>query len=318
MAVCLVTGGAGFIGSHLVEALLARGHVVRVLDNLATGTLTNLARVMDAIELYLGDVTDRQFVRRVTCGAELVFHHAAPTRWPHTPAGPLAAHGPCAIGTAHVLRAARAARVRRVIYASSFRVYGYPSPVPLGEGDATQPLDSYGVDKLLGEQACTTCTRLYGLETVRLRYFNVFGPRQLAGGPYATVISRTLGAVLGGRPPLVTGGGAEDLLYVGDVVHAILLAAEAPRVSGKVYNIARGRRTAARDVVAAINAILGTQIRPADAPPLVTDEWENVGDTSRAEVELGFCAGTDLQYGLRRCIEARNGGASRLRTANGT
>jgi UDP-glucose 4-epimerase len=296
-----------------VEALVANGHAVRVLDNLATGTLANLSRVMGAIELHVGDLADLDFVRGVSRGVELVFHQAAPTQWPYGLGDLVTARYAGAMGTVHVLSAAREANVRRVIYASSFRVYGHPSCLPVDEEDATVSLDPYGAAKLAGEQACTICTCVYGLETVRLRYFNVFGPRQPAGSPYAALVSQALEAMLAGAAPLVDRDdlGGQDLIYVGDAVHATLLAAEAPRVAGKVYNIGRGRPTAAREVVAALNSILGTQIEPVYTPSRGKDDFDNVANTARAEVELGFCAGTDLEQGLRRCVEERGQELSR-------
>jgi UDP-glucose 4-epimerase len=360
MSVCLVTGGAGFIGSHLVEALVARHHAVRVLDNCTTGTLANLAGVMNAVELYLGDLADLDFVRRVTSGVEFVFHHAAqtwegaappggagrpaleavpvpllPTSPPHHPesfalpeeeaeevcrvkrrtpttaddprdAGP-PGWGPDAdvLGTMHVLTAAREAGVRRVVYASSIRAFGQPSGLPCREEDPARPLGPYALAKLGGEQACLACTRLHGLETVCLRYGHVFGPRQPAHGPYAAVVREALSAMLAGRPPVLAGDGlrGQDLIFVDDAVHATLLAAWAPRVSGKVYNVARGRPTTPREVVAALNSLLGTQFEPLYVPH-DPDDLDNLASTARAEVDLGFFASTDLEQGLRRCIES--------------
>jgi UDP-glucose 4-epimerase len=305
MAVCLVTGGAGFIGSHLVDALLARGDLVRVLDNFSTGTVTNLAPVLDRIELVLGDLANLELVRQATAGVELVFHQAAQVECEQPGLDPLAAHHLNTVGTRHLLIAARDAGVRRVIYASSAAVYGRCPPVPLGEEAATQPLTPYAMTKLTGEQDCVAFTSTYGLDTVRLRYFNVFGPRQSGSLPYSETILRVLKALLAGRSPQIQGDGLDwnDYVYVDDVVHANLLVAEARRVAGRVYNIGRGRPSTSLEVLTTANTILGTRIQPTLSYLGPRHELRLVADISRAEIELGFCPSTDLATGLRRCIE---------------
>jgi UDP-glucose 4-epimerase len=300
MATCLVTGGAGFIGSTLVEQLLARHNTVRVLDNLTGTNLVNLCRVLHAIEFYPGDVADLALVRKVTQGVDFVFHLAAAQ-------APTEVHAD-ALGARHVLHAARAARVRRVIYASSLRVYGPTEGAVCHEDEALPPpqaLPPEGAAKGLGERACVDYTREYGLETVRLRYFNVFGPRQPRHSPYARVVSETLEAMLAGRSPVLAGDGrvAQDLVSVGDVVHATLSAVEAPRVAGKAYNIGRGLPTTALDVVAALNSILSTRIKPTFTVARSLNDLDNRADISRAEAELGYCPGEDLERGLRSCVE---------------
>jgi UDP-glucose 4-epimerase len=305
MSVCLVTGGAGFIGSHLVDALLAHGHAVRVLDNFSTGTVANLAQALGRVELVLGDLGDLGLVRRAMAGVELVFHHAAPVAGAYAALGPAAAHHAYVTGTRHVLIAAREAGARRVVYASSCTVYGRPSPLPLTEESATGPVSPYAAAKLTGEQDCTAFTGIYGLETVRLRYFNVFGPRQSGSMPYSDTVLQALKAVLAGRHPVVPGDGLgpEDLLSVHDVVHANLLVAEARRVAGRVYNIGRGRPTTPLEVVAALNKVLGTRKQPVHGPPRARGEFRHLADVSRAEAEIGFCPSTDLETGLRLCVE---------------
>jgi UDP-glucose 4-epimerase len=305
---CLVTGGAGFIGSHLVEHLLARNHRVRVLDNLMGGTIDNLSRVAPAIEFYQGDLADLDLVRRVMQGVEFVFHLAAAPE----PFQRLAHFGPAiqadVVGTQHLLSAACEVHVRRLIYASSLRVYGPTSGAICLENPAPQPLEALspeGITKALGEKACVDCTRDYGLETVRLRYFNVFGSRQPPQSPYAAVVAQALEAMLAGRSPVLDGDGFTplDLVSVGDVVYASLTAMEAPRLSGKAYNIGNGRWTTARDVIAAINAILSTRIEPTFTGPRPLTDLDNRADVARAEAELGFCAGEDLVRGLRSCVQ---------------
>ncbi|HEV3261325.1 MAG TPA: SDR family oxidoreductase [Gemmataceae bacterium] len=309
MALCLVTGGAGFIGSHLVDSLVAYGHEIRVLDNLSTGDASNLAQVRSTIEFIRGDVTDLAAVRAACRGVEFVFHQAALASVPRSIADPLATHQACTTGTLHVLMAAREAQVRRVIYAGSSSAYGAALQLPKRESDATLPLSPYAVAKLCGEEYCSAFTTVYGLETVRLRYFNVFGPRQPPGSPYSAVIPLFIEAMLAGRSPTIYGDGLQsrDFTYVRDVVQANLLAAEAPRVAGKVFNIACGRRTTLLDLIGRINDVLGTRIRPVHADPRPGDVQHSQADISRAQVELGFCPCTDIKQDLRHCIDYYRG-----------
>jgi UDP-glucose 4-epimerase len=309
MTICLVTGGAGFIGSHLVETLQAQGHFVRVLDNLASGKLANLSRVIHAVELYPGDLADLQLVRQVSRGVEVVFHLAALEEPFDTQAHVGGAIHADVATTRNVLQAACEAGVRRLIYTSSLRVYGATSGGICTEGKALQPLKPLGPEgtaKALGERACIEFARDHGLEIVRLRCTHVFGPRQPRNSPYAAVVRQALEAMLAGRSPVLEGDGriAQDLISVGDVVHAHLIAAAAPRVAGKAYNIGRGRPTSARAIVEKLNAILGTRIEPTCGERRPLTDLDNQVDPSRAEVELGFCAGTDLDRGLRSCVEA--------------
>jgi UDP-glucose 4-epimerase len=239
---CLVTGGAGFIGSHLVEALLARGHTVRVFDNLSTGSRANLATVAGRVELLVGDVIDEDALAGAMYGVQVVFHQAALASVPRSIADPWATHQACASGTLQVLQAARKAKVRRVVYAASSSAYGNSERLPKCETDPTNPLSPYAVSKLAGEHYCAAFTNVYGLETVRLRYFNVFGPRQPPDSPYAAVIPRFVQAMSAGRPAQVHGDGLQsrDFTYITDVVQANLLAAEVPGIGGRLYNVAAG------------------------------------------------------------------------------
>jgi UDP-glucose 4-epimerase len=305
MAECLVTGGAGFIGSHLVEALLAQGHAVRVLDNFSTGSRENLAMVRHGIELIEADVTDLDAVRAATRDVEVVFHQAALASVPRSVANPLATHQACATGTLHVLLAAREAGARRVVYAASSSAYGSSPHLPKRETDPTLPLSPYAVAKLAGEQYCAAFSQVYGLETVRLRYFNVFGPRQSPDSPYAAVIPLFLQAMLAGRSPVIHGDGLQsrDFTFVDDAVQANLLAATAPGVSGKVYNIACGNRTSLLELVARINEMLGTAIQPAHDAARPGDVRHSQADISRARSDLGYCPRIDVAQGLRRCLE---------------
>jgi UDP-glucose 4-epimerase len=302
MAVCLVTGGAGFIGSHLVEALVARGEHVRVLDNFSTGELSNLATVRNEIELIFGDLSDLPTAREAVRGVELVFHLAASPIWRHGFAAPRDSDANSA-ETLNLLSAAQEADVKRFIFASSACVYGVATPFPVSESYQPRPLSVYAASKWAAEKQCQTYSELYGLETVRLRYFGVFGTRQPSSSPYGGLLAH-LKAMLLGKSPVIHGDGHEpqDWLSVDDVVHANLLALEAPRVAGKVYNIGRGRPSTPLEIVATINKILGTKIQPIEADSGLQSEMCSVANISRAEAELGFCPGTDLEHGLRKWI----------------
>jgi UDP-glucose 4-epimerase len=301
---CLVTGGAGFIGSHLVEALVHRGDTVRVLDNLSTGRLENLEAVRERIELIEADLTDLDAVRAATRDVEVVFHQGALASVPRSVADPLATHQACATGTLHVLMAAREAGARRVVYAASSSAYGKSERLPKRETDPTLPLSPYAVAKLAGEQYCAAFSVVYGLETVRLRYFNVFGPRQPPDSAYAAVIPLFIRAMLAGRRPVIHGDGQQsrDFTFVEDVVQANLKAAEAPGVSGKVYNIACGGRTSLLELAARINALLGTEIHPTHDDPRPGDVRHSQADIGRARSELGYLPRYDLEEGLRSCV----------------
>jgi UDP-glucose 4-epimerase len=304
MSVCLVTGGAGFIGSHLVDALILQGHTVRVLDNFSTGSLANLEDARSQIELIDGDVTDPATLQAATQGVELVFHQAALASVSRSLSDPLATHQVCATGTLLLLLAARDAGVRRVIYAASSSAYGNSEKLPKRESDTPRPASPYAVAKLAGEKYCNVFSALYGLETVRLRYFNVFGPRQSPDSPYAAVIPLFLQALLNGRSPVVHGDGLQsrDFTYVDDIVQANLLAAKAQRVSGKVYNVAFGHQTCLLELLRYANVLLGTDIKPIFAPPRPGDVRHSLADTSLAQTDLGFCPCTDIVQGLEHCL----------------
>jgi UDP-glucose 4-epimerase len=305
MALHLVTGGAGFIGSHLVEALLERGDQVRVLDDFSTGSWDNLETVRDHIEVIEGDIADSSTVRTAMRGAEIVFHQAALASVPRSVANPLATHRVCVDGTLQVLLAARDAKVRRVVYAASSSAYGNSARLPKGESDPTAPLSPYAAAKLAGEQYCAAFSEVYGLETVRLRYFNVFGPRQTPDSPYAAVIPLFIRALTRGENPTLHGDGEQsrDFTFVADVVQANLLAASAPGVSGRLYNVACGRRTSLLELIALLNALLGTNIAPTHTAPRVGDVKHSLADIERAREELGYRPTTDMKEGLRRCLE---------------
>jgi UDP-glucose 4-epimerase len=304
MAWYLVTGGAGFIGSHLVEALVAADARIRVLDNLSTGDLANLESVSDRIEFIEGDITDPDTVRQAMHGVEVVFHQAALASVPRSVANPLATHRACVDGTLNILLAARDAGVRRVVYAASSSAYGNSPLLPKSEHHPTAPLSPYAVAKLAGEHYCAAFSEVYRLETVRLRYFNVFGPKQSPSSPYAAVIPLFIQALASGKRPVLHGDGTQsrDFTYVADVVQANLLAAKAANVSGRVYNIACGRQTTLLDLIAHLNALLGTQIVPTFTPSRPGDVKHSLADIHRARGELGYEPTTDVASGLRQTV----------------
>jgi UDP-glucose 4-epimerase len=306
MALCLVTGGAGFIGSHLVDALLARGHVVRVFDNFSTGSLSNLTRVRTKVELIDGDISDLEGLAKAIKDVELVFHEAALPSVHQSVVDPLITHRACGTGALHVLLAARDARVRRIVYGGSASAYGNGPPQPRRESEMLQPVSPYAAAQVAGENYCVAFGHVFGLETVRLRYFNVFGPRQRGGHAYSAVVPLFLEAMIAGLRPVIHGDGLQtrDFTHVDDVVQANLLAADAPRVAGRVYNIASGRSTTLLELVERINSILGTDIRPIHTSPRPGEIRHSAADITRAQADLGYCPCTDLGKSLRRCIEA--------------
>src|SRR5262245_26142376 len=304
MSIQLVTGGAGFIGSHLVEALVAQGKRVRVLDDFSTGDRDNLEAVRDRVEIVEGDITDFETVRRATKGCEVVFHQAALASVPRSIANPIATHRACVDGTLNVLLAARDGGVRRVVYAASSSAYGNSVRLPKSEGDPTSPLSPYAVAKLAGEQYCAAFSEVYRLETVRLRYFNVFGPRQSPDSAYAAVIPLFVEALANGKRPTIHGDGTQsrDFTFVADVVQANLRAADAPDVSGRLYNVACGRQTSLLELIDCLNDLLGTRIMPNHAAPRAGDVKHSLADVQRATQDLGYQPTTDVLRGLRECL----------------
>ena len=306
MPTTLVTGGAGFIGSHLVEALVERGHKVRVLDNLSTGNLANLASVKDCIEFIEGDICDGALVKRVMEGVEYVFHQAALASVPRSVEYPLDTHAACVTGTVTLLDAARrSGRIRRFVYAGSSSAYGDQPFSAKRETDLPDPISPYGAAKLAGEYYCRAFYATYGLPTVVIRYFNVFGPRQDPNSPYSAVIPLFITAILRGRRPVIFGDGLQsrDFTYVENVVHANLLAAEKPGVEGRVFNAANGKSITLLELIAALNEVLGTQVEPEFAPPRPGDIRESMADITLARRLLGYEPRVDFREGLRRSVE---------------
>ena len=303
---CLVTGGAGFIGSHLAEGLLAQGHEVRVLDDLSTGNPANLQALRGRIDLVTGSVTDPSRVDQAVRACEVVYHLAALPSVAKSVEEPVLVHDICATGTLQVLNAARRAGVRRLVYAASSSAYGDQEGEARSEDDLLIPLSPYAAAKLAGEHYARCFTAVYGLETVRLRFFNVFGPRQDAKSPYSGVIALFIAALVQGRTPTIYGDGLQsrDFVYVENVVQALMRAADAPAASGNVYNIGNGSSTTVLDLVAALNQLLGTHIKPVHAPPRAGDVRFSQADISRARRDLGYEPKVSFVEGLRRTLEA--------------
>lgn len=304
MRTVLVTGGAGFIGSHLVEALIERGDRVRVLDNMSTGRRENLAAWIRQIELIEADLLDSEQVQRACRGVDCVFHQAALASVPLSMERPLDTHAACATGTLVLLDAARRQGVRRVVYAASSSAYGDQPTSSKRETDLPSPISPYGAAKLAGELYCQAFAHM-GLETVALRYFNVFGPRQDPSSPYSAVIPLFITAMLSGRQPVIFGDGQQsrDFTYVADVVQGNLLAADAPHVSGRVINVAAGRAVSLLDLIGMLNKLLGTNVSPVHAPPRPGDIRESLADISLARRLLGYEPRVNCEEGLRRSIE---------------
>jgi UDP-glucose 4-epimerase len=306
MATCLVTGGAGFIGSHLVEALVAQGQQVRVLDDLSTGKADNLESVRGRVQLLHGSITDAAAVRAAVAGSKHVFHLAALPSVQRSVEDPCASHEVCATGTVHVLDAARQAGVRRVVYAASSSAYGDIPGAVRSEDDPVAPLSPYAVAKLAGEFYCRSFTVVYGLETVRLRFFNIFGPRQDARSPYSGVIALFIAAMAAGKQPTIYGDGLQsrDFTYVANAVRAMCRAAEAPAAVGNVYNIGNGASTSVLELVRQLNQLLGSHLAPIHAAPRAGDVRQSQADIARARRDLHYDPTISFAEGLRRTLEA--------------
>ena len=305
----LVTGGAGFIGSHLAEALCRLGAEVVVLDNLSSGLERNLAwrRPGDRLELVRGDVRDAALVRQVMAGCQWVFHEAAIASVPFSVEHPLDTNAQNLDATLLLLAAARDARVSRFVFASSSAIYGDgPEPVKT-EGLPPRPVSPYALQKYAGERYAQLFHSLYGLETVALRYFNVFGPRQVFDSPYSGVIARFCTAMLAHQAPTIFGDGGQtrDFVFVANVVQANLRAAQAPaaRAAGRVFNVASGRATSLLDLAAALNRLTGQTLAPVHAPARLGDVRHSLADITAAREGLEFDPAVALESGLERTLE---------------
>ncbi len=301
----LVTGGAGFIGSNIVDALVRRGDQVRVLDNLCTGKLSNLADVKNRIEFIEADLVDAAAVARAVEGVDCVFHEAALASVPRSVEHPLDTNAACVTGTLVLLDCARRAGVRRVVYAASSSAYGNQPAASKRESDLPMPISPYGAAKVAAEYYCQAFAAMGEIETVSLRYFNVFGPRQDPNSEYSAVIPRFITLLLRGQRPTIFGDGyqSRDFTFVGDVVAGNLLAADAQHVSGRVFNVATGRQINLLEMLGLLNRLLKTKIDPIFAPPRAGDVRESLADITLARQHLQYEPQVQFEEGLRRSID---------------
>lgn len=304
MALWLVTGGAGFIGSHLAQALVARGERVRIADNLSTGHRRNLEG-LEQVDLLVADLAESEAARRAVEGVDYVLHQAAIPSVPRSVEDPVTSHRANLDATLTLLVAARAAGVRRVVYAGSSSAYGDTPQLPKREDMAPNPLSPYALQKLVGEQYLQLFTRLYGLDTVTIRYFNVFGPRQDPSSPYSGVIAQFITRMLAGQPPAIVGDGEQtrDFTYVDNVVDGVLRAATAPAAVGRVINVATGERISINQLAATLNRLLGVDLVPVHVPPRQGDVRDSLADISLAKQLLGYEPIVSFDEGLRRTVD---------------
>jgi nucleoside-diphosphate-sugar epimerase len=303
MATYLVTGGAGFIGSHLVEELVRRGERVRVVDNLSTGKRQNIAH-LTSVDFIEGDLADLEVARRAVTGVDYVLHQAAIPSVPRSVQDPITSNRANIDASVNILVAARDARVKRLVYAGSSSAYGDTPTLPKIETMATAPLSPYALQKLVAEQYCQMFTRLYGLETVTIRYFNVFGPRQDPSSPYSGVISLFISALCEGRQPTIFGDGehTRDFTYVANVVDGVLRACTAAGASGEVINVATGGRISLNTLFTTIRDRVAGTVEPIYAPPRPGDVKDSQADISKARRILGYEPIVSFEEGLARTV----------------
>jgi len=306
MSTVLITGIAGFIGSSIARALLSEGASVRGIDNLSTGSLSNIEEIRSRIDFRNGDIQDAQAVREASEGVDYVFHEAAIPSVPKSVDDPIGTNGPNLTGTLNVLEAARNAGVKRVLYAASSAAYGDSPELPKTEAMCPSPLSPYAVQKLAGEHYLASYFSVYGLETVSLRYFNIFGPRQDPSSQYSGVLARFISLMLAGQTPTIYGDGltSRDFTYIDNVVSANLLAAKAPaeKVAGRVFNVATGKRITLLDAFAEIKRITGYKGGVNHAPEREGDIKHSVADISLARQAFDYEVVADLAYGLEKTI----------------
>ncbi|WP_394833492.1 SDR family oxidoreductase [Pendulispora rubella] len=309
--IALVTGGAGFIGSHIVEHLVRSGHRARVYDNFSAGKRENLRHIPeDKLEIIEADVRDSPRLEYTMAGCDVVFHQAAIVSVPYSVDHPQETHDVNLQGTMNVLFAAKRQGVKRIVFAGSAAVYGEDPELPKRESMREDPISPYGVEKLASELYLRTYARLHGVESVTLRYFNVFGPRQDPKSPYSGVISVLVDRALRGETPTLFGDGnqSRDFVFVRDVAQANLLAATVPGVGGRVYNVGRGQRTTLLELVAMLGRTVGRGITPEHQPPRAGDIRDSLADISRARTELGFDPKVSVEEGLRELVAYTRGG----------
>jgi UDP-glucose 4-epimerase len=303
----LVTGGAGFIGSHLAEELVRCGRPVRVLDDFSTGLWSNLAHLDPTPELIEGSLTDPAAVAQAMSGVGVVYHLGALASVARSVENPAVSHAACATGTLNLLDVARKSGVRRVVYAASSSAYGGSAGAASGQAEDLPMVakSPYAAAKLAGELYMQAFAHTYGIETVRLRFFNIFGPRQRADSPYSGVIALFIAAMSEGRRPTIQGDGLQsrDFTYVANAVQALMKAAEVPEVSGNVYNVGTGNTATVLDLVAALNRILRTDLKPIFAPARTGDVKFSKADIRRTRDDLGYKPQVSFHEGLQRTVE---------------
>ncbi|MHB8655284.1 MAG: SDR family oxidoreductase [Terriglobia bacterium] len=305
MATYLITGGAGFIGSHIVDELLRRGDNVRVLDNFSTGLAPNIAAVLDRINLSEADIRDLEKIRPCFEGVDYVIHLAALASIPRSIADPVTSNAVNIDGTLNVLVAARDAHVKRMVFAASSSAYGDNPILPRVETHEPRPLSPYALMKLTGEYYCKVFTNIYGLETVALRYFNIFGPRQNPNSPYTGVLSLFNAAYIRGTTPVIYGDGGQsrDFTYVANVVDATLRACTASGASGGVFNVGVGEQHTLNEIITLLNKIFGREVMPRYEAPRAGDVRESLADISRSRTVLGYKPIVSFEEGLRLTVE---------------
>lgn len=305
MDLYLVTGGAGFIGSNIIEELLKRGERVRVLDNFSTGRKENLSRFMSHIELIEGDLRNFESAKRAVDGVDYILHQAALPSVSRSVLDPKASNEANVSGTVNLLTAAKESSVKRVVYASSSSIYGDTPTLPKIESMTPNPRSPYAVSKLAAEFYCRVFHSIYGLETVALRYFNIFGPRQDPHSQYAAAIPLFIRAMLKGEKPTIFGDGSQsrDFTYVANAVRANLLSARAPQASGRIFNIACGERYSLNELIKKLNGILGTEIDPIHAESRIGEIKHSLADISQAKQILGYEPLINFEEGLSKTVE---------------
>jgi nucleoside-diphosphate-sugar epimerase len=305
MSLYLVTGGAGFIGSHLCEELTRRGERVRVVDSLITGKRANFAHV-PGVDFIEGDLADIAVAHRAAAGVDYVLHQAAIPSVPRSVSDPITSNRANIDATLNILVAARDAGVKRFVYAGSSSAYGDQPTLPKREDMPTKPLSPYALQKLVGEQYLALFTKLYGLDTVTTRYFNVFGPRQDPSSPYSGVISLFISALLEARQPVIYGDGEQtrDFTYVANVVDGVLRACHAPGLSGEMMNVATGGRISLNELLRTLCELIGVRTQAVFREPRAGDVRDSQADITRAKVLTGYVPTVDLREGLQRTLES--------------
>ena len=301
----LITGGAGFIGSHLAERLVEKDHEVILLDNLSTGKIENIANFANCVKFVKEDIRNTEALQRLCVGCDLIYHEAAVVSVPYSVEHPQETHDVNIQGTFNVLQAARTCRVKRVVFACSAAIYGEDPELPKRETMAPAPISPYGLEKITGEYYLGVFNKLYGVETVSLRYFNVFGPRQDPRSPYSGVISIFVDRVLSRQTPTIFGDGEQcrDFVYVANVVQANLLAGTVPSAAGRCYNVGCGKRTTLNDLLRILARLDGQQVTPRYAEVRAGDIRDSLADISRAERELGYRPTVGVEEGLGHLLD---------------